>query len=110
MQDLASLIERTARTWHGVVPVAKADDYFGYFNKIALPDYQGTPGNKGVTFLRRVEGDTAHFLLITLWESLDSIKQFAGHDVETARYYPEDTDFLLEFEPNAFHYQVLNQP
>jgi heme-degrading monooxygenase HmoA len=99
-----------ARTWHGIVSAAKADAYADFLLRVALPDYQGTPGNKGVTFLRRVEGDTAHFLLITLWESLDSIKQFAGDDVEKARYYPEDTDFLLEFEPNAFHYEVLNQP
>jgi len=40
---------------------------------------------------------------------MESIKAFAGEDVETAKYYPEDKDFLLEFEPNVVHYQVVGQ-
>ena len=54
-----------ARTWYGIVPAAKADAYFEYLNKTGLPDYRGTPGNLGVTVLRRVEGDRAHFLLVS---------------------------------------------
>jgi hypothetical protein len=38
-----------------------------------------------------------------------SIKAFAGDDVETAKYYPEDRDFLLEFEPKVVHYEVVGQ-
>lgn len=98
-----------ARTWHGIVPAAKADAYFEYLKISGIPGYEHTPGNRGVTVLCRIEGDKAHFLLITLWDSLDAIRLFAGDDVEKARYYPEDKDFLLEFEPNAFHYEVLTQ-
>jgi hypothetical protein len=32
---------------------------------------------------------------------------FAGEDVERARYYPEDGEFLLERELNVTHYDVL---
>ena len=35
------------------------------------------------------------------------IKAFAGSDPERARYYPEDERFLLDFEPNVEHYEVL---
>ena len=99
-----------ARTWHGVVPAAKADAYFEYLSRTGLPDYRATPGNQGVTVLRRVEGDKAHFLLVSYWESMDAVRAFAGDDVEAARYYPEDTAFLLELEPNVFHYEVLSKP
>ncbi len=27
--------------------------------------------------------------------------------MEAAKYYPEDKDFLLEFEPNVVHYEVV---
>jgi len=37
-------------------------------------------------------------MLLTLWESLDAIKQFAGPDFEKARYYPEDDEYLMERE------------
>ena len=99
-----------ARTWHGVVPAAKAGAYFEYLSRTGLPDYRATPGNQGVTVLRRVEGDKAHFLLVSYWESMDAVRAFAGDDVEAARYYPEDTAFLLELEPNVFHYEVLSKP
>ena len=36
-----------------------------------------------------------------------SIRAFAGEGVETAKYYPEDKDFLLEFEPRVIHYEVV---
>jgi heme-degrading monooxygenase HmoA len=97
-----------ARTWHGRVPAAKAAAYHEFLVRTAVPDYQGTAGNRGVLVLRRTEGDVAHFLLVTLWDSLDAVRQFAGDDPERARYYPEDTDFLLEFEPTVTHYDVLS--
>ena len=31
----------------------------------------------------------------------------AGQDFEKAKYYPEDTQFLLEFEENVQHYEVF---
>src|SRR5512142_3116964 len=79
-----------ARTWHGVVPASKADEYVDYLNKTGVPAYKATPGNLGVYVLRRIEGDRAHFLLLTLWESAEAIQRFAGPDMEKAKYYPED--------------------
>jgi heme-degrading monooxygenase HmoA len=99
-----------ARSWHGVTPAAKADEYFAFLNTSGIPDYKATEGNRGVYVLRRIEGDKAHFLLISLWDSYDAIRKFAGDDVEKAHYYPEDDKFLLEKEPKVFHYEVLDAP
>ena len=96
-----------ARTWHGRVPAAKADAYHQYLLRTGVTDYADTPGNHGVHVLRRVEGEVAHFLLITYWDSVDAIKRFAGEDYERARYYPEDDDYLLEREPYVRHAEVL---
>jgi heme-degrading monooxygenase HmoA len=96
-----------ARLWHGMTPAARADEYLDYLNQTGVPDLQRTPGNHGVYVLCRTEGDIAHFLLISLWESYDAIRQFAGDDPEVARYYPVDKEFLLELEPRVTHYDVL---
>ena len=96
-----------ARAWHGVTAAAKADAYFEVLQETGLKEYRGTPGNQGLIVLRRTEGDRAHFLLITLWDSLDAIRKFAGPNPERALYYPEDKEFLLEFEPTVTHYDVL---
>jgi heme-degrading monooxygenase HmoA len=99
-----------ARAWHGMTPASKADAYFEFMKHTGLKDYRSTPGNYGAYVLRRMEGDRAHFLVISLWESMDAIRKFAGPEPEKARYYPEDKDFLLEFEPQVTHYEVLAQP
>ena len=96
-----------ARTWHGRVPAAKADAYLAYLKRTGVPDYAATAGNSGVLVLRRTEGDVTHFVLTTLWDSLEAIRAFAGEDVTRARYYPEDDDYLLEREPLVTHYEVV---
>lgn len=99
-----------ARTWHGKTRAEQRDEYLEYLQKTGIPGYKGTPGNRGVYVLQRVEGDTAHFLLISLWDSFEAIKRFAGEEYEKAHYYPDDARWLLEFEPNVTHYDVLVAP
>ncbi len=99
-----------ARAWHGVVPVGKADAYHQLLLRTGVADYQSTPGNRGVYVFRRVTGEDAHFLLVSLWESMESIRAFAGPDVGRARYYPEDKSFLIQPEPHVIHYDVLVAP
>lgn len=96
-----------ARTWHGRVPAAKADAYYDYLLRTGIPDYQATPGNRGVLVQRRIEGGEAHFVLTTLWDSVQSIRRFAGEEYEKARYYPEDDEYLLEREPEVVHADAL---
>ncbi len=98
-----------ARMWHGRVPASKAEAYRKFLNDRAIPDYQSVEGNLSVHILERTESDITHFITLTFWKDLDSIKAFAGDEVETAKYYPEDSDFLLEFEPKVVHYEVVGQ-
>jgi heme-degrading monooxygenase HmoA len=99
-----------ARLWHGAVPEIQADAYYQYLLCTGLADYRRTPGNQGVTVLRRVQDGVAHFQLLTFWESYEAIQAFAGPAPEQARYYPEDAAFLLELEPHVTHYEVLPAP
>lgn len=48
----------------------------------------------------------AEFLLISLWDSMEAVRRFAGDDAEKAVYYPADKDYLLTFEPKVAHYEV----
>jgi heme-degrading monooxygenase HmoA len=96
-----------ARIWHGVTPKSKADEYVEFLNKTGVKDYRATEGNLGTYVLRRIDGEQAHFLTLTFWDSVEAIKKFAGKEYEKARYYPEDKDYLLEFEEKVMHYEVV---
>jgi heme-degrading monooxygenase HmoA len=96
-----------ARIWHGVTSAARAAEYADYLDRTGVRDCRATPGNRGVYVLRRIQNDRAEFTFVSLWESLDAIRRFAGEDYEKARYYPEDRDFLIELEPFVEHFDVV---
>ena len=98
-----------ARMWHGKVPEEKSSSYHNFLLETGLKDYQEIEGNKGVFLLKRDEGEITHFYTVTFWENIDSIKKFAGEDYNKARYYPEDKNYLLEFEPLVLHFDVLEK-
>ena len=98
------------RIRRGFTRESDRDTYFEFLKKTALKDYAATPGNQGVWCLRRVRDGKAGFTLISLWDSYDAIKRFADDEYEKAHYYPEDKNYLLEFEPHVLHYEVLAKP
>ena len=95
------------RMWHGMVKASKADEYADFMKERAVPDYSSVGGLKKLLFLRKVETDIAHFLLVTYWDSMEAVKNFAGDRPEKAKYYPEDDNYLLEKEETSALYEVF---
>jgi len=96
-----------ARIWTGFVRESDKDTYYDYLKKTGLDEYASIPGNRGIQVLRRLRDGKCEFTIITLWDSYDAIRTFAGTDFEKAKYYPEDTKFLLQLDPNVKHYEVM---
>lgn len=100
--------EAVVRTWQGATSTQDADDYIAYLEKTGFAEYRETSGNRGVLALRRVIGDRAELLLVTLWESEEAIRGFAGEDIERAVFYPEDERFLVERDETVSHYHIVH--
>jgi heme-degrading monooxygenase HmoA len=98
-----------ARVWQGIVPVEKAEAYARYLaeSNLGIRGYRAIRGNRGVSLLRRVEGGRIRFLLISLWDSEEAIREYAGADIERARYFDFDRECLLDPDPNVVHYEIL---
>lgn len=97
-----------ARAWRGATRAVDADDYLQYLRDTGLAEYGRAPGNRGVLTLRRLDGDRAEFLLISLWESDEAVRGFAGEDVNRAVFYPEDDRFLIERGEEVVHYELAS--
>ena len=95
-----------ARIWRGWTLREDADAYVEYLQQTGAPGSLGTPGNRGFTILRRPDGDREEFVTISLWDSLEVVKSFAGDDIEKAVFYPEDEAFLVERELTAAHFRM----
>ncbi len=97
------------RIWHGRTPRGVADEYAAFLARRAIPDYRAVPGNLEAAVYRRDEGEVTHFVTMSRWVSEDAIRAFAGKEPLKARYYPEDTGYLLEFEPEVQHLTVVGR-
>jgi len=95
-----------ARIWRGRTAASRSDEYVSFLERTGLKDYGETEGNRGVLLLRRVSNGVAEFTTVTLWDSMEAIRRFAGDEPERARYYPEDSEYLLEMASFVEHYEV----
>ena len=96
-----------ARTWRGWTNTADADAYVEYLLRTGIREYRETPGNRAAYILRREDGDRTEFVTLTFWDSLESVKGFAGEEPERAVFYPEDNRFLIDRDPTASHFEVI---
>jgi heme-degrading monooxygenase HmoA len=96
------------RMWRGVVRRDDGDAYATYMEETGLRGYRGTPGNRGAYMLRRDTGDRTEFVMVSFWASMDAVRTFAGDDVETAVFYPEDDRFLVDRDWTSSHWTVTD--
>jgi heme-degrading monooxygenase HmoA len=94
------------RIWRGQATNADADAYFRHVTGTVFPSLKRLAGHRGASLLRRQVDDQTEFLALTLWESLDSIRAFAGDDITTAIVEPEARAVLADFDDFAHHYEV----
>ena len=95
------------RIWHGKTKTEHSDEYLNYIEETGIKDYKAIEGNISAKILKRIDGNICHFMTVTEWDSFESMIKFAGKDYKKARYYPEDKQYLLDFEENVIHYETF---
>jgi uncharacterized damage-inducible protein DinB len=95
------------RIWHGKTRTSDKDNYLKYLTKTGVRDYLKTKGNLGVQIRMNEEEDFINFWIETKWDSIESIKSFSGDDINIARYYEEDKNYLIEPEPTVKHFETI---
>jgi heme-degrading monooxygenase HmoA len=63
-------------------------------------------GYQGVQLFRRVDGAEVEFVVMTWFESLETVKKFAGEDYERAYVPPKAREILSRFDDRSQHYEV----
>jgi heme-degrading monooxygenase HmoA len=99
-----------SRVWHGWTTPANADAYERLLRQHVLPGIHRLEGYRGAYLLRRDHGSEVEFVTITLFDSLDDVKAFAGEDYEKAVILPEARALLSRFDERSAHYQTVLEP
>ncbi len=98
-----------ARTWRGKVRPGDGHGYLEVVARTGLPGSRGTPGNRGFWVMQRPAGDHDEILTISLWDSPEAIRAFAGEDVSRAVFYPEDDAWLVDRDLHADHWEIVGE-
>jgi heme-degrading monooxygenase HmoA len=96
-----------ARIWHGWTSPENAPAYERFLRDKMFPSIHDVPGFLGADLLRRdLDGEVA-FITITRFESLESVRAFAGKDYEQAVIEPEARRLLSRFDERSAHYELV---
>jgi len=98
------------RSWHGIVPVEKAEAFKEYLRITGVAEAKVTPGNLAAHIYSQTQDKYEHFFMVSYWKDMESIKAFAGVSPQIAVTYPEDSKFGLISDPIVLHHEVQSVP
>jgi heme-degrading monooxygenase HmoA len=96
-----------SRQWKGIATRGQAERYIAHLREDTFPKLAAIRGFAGASILRRESDRGTEFQIVTLWESLEAIRSFAGPDVEVAVVPPAARALLLDHESRATHYEIV---
>lgn len=97
-----------ARIWYGWTTPANADAYEALLREEIFVGIgnRAIKGYRGIDLLR-LDGDhEVEFVTVMRFDSLDSVRAFAGDDYEVAVVPPKARALLARFDARSRHYEV----
>ena len=98
------------RMWRGFASRKAQDAYPRHLLETVRPKLEGIPGFRGFYLLRRDQSDEVEYQVVTMWESMEAVRAFAGDHPECAVVEPEAAAVLTRFDDKVRHYDVLASP
>src|SRR5689334_1807237 len=96
------------RSWRGrAASPAGADSYARHLARDVLPRLKALPGYRGAQLLRRDRPGSIELVVLTSWDSLDAVRDFAGDAYEVAVVEPEARSLLASFDEHVEHFQAV---
>ena len=100
-----------ARIWYGYTIPDNADAYETLLKTEIFPGIlaRNVAGFRRIELLRGRAGEEVEFATVMWFDSIESVKAFAGADYETAVVLPKARALLKRFEPRSRHYEVREE-
>jgi len=95
------------RMWGARSTAGGAADYIRHATTKVFPKIRAIEGYKGEYLLRRDVKDSVELVVLTLWDSIEAIRQFAGPEPNKALVEPEARAVLTSFDEYVTHFEVV---
>jgi heme-degrading monooxygenase HmoA len=95
------------RVWRAQSQPQNVEKYARHLRESVLPQLGRMAGHRGAYLLRRDQPAHVELLVLTLWDSMESVRQFAGSSPDTAVVEPAAQAVLESFDAIVQHFQVV---
>ncbi len=99
-----------SRHWKGITRPGVAEQYVEHLKTQTIPELTRIPGFVSISILKREVADGTEFLVVTRWASLESIRAFAGDDIEAAVVPEAARRLMVSYDRHVVHYDVVVSP
>lgn len=97
-----------SRRWRALAKSEEADNYVRHLQNDTFPQLSQIPGFVSASILRRPIADGVEFLIVTKWQSMDAIRQFAGESERVAVVPPAVQTMMVEYDTVVEHYEIVD--
>jgi hypothetical protein len=97
------------RVWRGWTSLGHAQNYDDYLQKELFPRLDRelrTHGYRGYQLLRLTRGEEVEFMTMLFFDSIESVRSFAGENYETPVISEKAHMLLTHFGDRADHYEL----
>ncbi|MGD8562910.1 MAG: hypothetical protein PVG03_10250 [Desulfarculaceae bacterium] len=99
-------MSKIIRVWYGTAHRKDADSYCHHVKNDIFPQFSKMKGNLGAKILRREVADGVEFMVMTTWDSLEAVKEFAKDGIEKAVVAEAARPFFLRYDDHVSHFTV----
>ncbi|MGZ3514162.1 MAG: antibiotic biosynthesis monooxygenase family protein [Thermodesulfobacteriota bacterium] len=98
-----------SRHWKGVAKPEEADHYIHHLQNETFPELARIEGFIEASILKRPIGEGTEFLIVTTWQSIEAIRNFAGESATTAVVPPPVQLMMVEYDREVAHYEIVEE-
>jgi heme-degrading monooxygenase HmoA len=96
-----------SRHWKGIAKPGEAENYIEHLRSDTFPKLSKISGFIRASILKRTVEQGTEFLIITVWESIESIERFAGATADVAVVPESVRAMMIEYDRTVSHYEVV---
>jgi len=97
------------RMWRARATVEKSGDYIEHATGKVFPALRAIEGHRGAYLLQRAVDSAIEFVVLTLWDSMEAVRKFAGAKPEKAVVEPQARAVLTAFDESVTHFEVVHR-
>jgi uncharacterized protein len=96
------------RMWKACSTVEKSGEYIRHATGRVFPALRAIEGHRGACLLRRTVDGVVELVVLTLWESMEAVRKFAGVQPEKAVVEAEARALLSDFDATVKHFEMVH--